>query len=157
MLYNPEDWKHFLYRLPHASHCGPLGRWVARLPLALATIPAMLVLVDTIVRGSPAVDNGCFTGVSSRHRDAILPAFRGALAFRLRPLVLVWGPKEVSDALFTSMVGCSLLMAWRAYATGGRPFARWGGWPKAHDAAAAASTCLGGACPPAALPRPERS
>lgn len=105
------------YRFPHASQWDPLGSWAARLPSALATILTMLVLADTLVRWSPAVDNGCFTDASSRQRDAIVPAFCGALAFALSPLVLVWGRTEVSDALFTSMVACSLLMAWRAYAS----------------------------------------
>jgi 4-amino-4-deoxy-L-arabinose transferase-like glycosyltransferase len=108
------------YALPGNSRWDPLGTWSARLPSALATILTMLALADTLFRWSPAASDP----PPARRGDPALQAMGAALAYALSPLVLLWGRTEVSDALFTATLACSLLLAWRTYAAEG---GRW--WP----------------------------
>ena len=111
-----------LYSLPGHSQWDPLGTWAARIPSAASTILTMGVLADTLLRWPPSA------GSSDRgiHRDQVFTACLGALAFALGPLVLVWGRTEVSDALFTTTLALSLLLAWRTYAAAQGPW--WPSW-----------------------------
>ncbi|MEB3322036.1 MAG: glycosyltransferase family 39 protein [Synechococcaceae cyanobacterium] len=104
------------YVLPGRALWDPLGTWAARLPSALASLAVMLMLADTLLRWpQPA---------PGRDPHPARTALSAALAFALSPLMLLWGRIAVSDALFSGLVGISLLLAWRTYAA---PRGRW--WP----------------------------
>ena len=109
-----------LYALPGTGQWDPLGTWAARLPSALASLLTMLVLAETLLRWPQPAD------ATSAHprSDRAATALSAALAFALGPLVLVWGRTEVSDALFTTTLALSLLLAWRTYAAERGPW-----WP----------------------------
>ena len=94
-----------VYALPGHEVWDPLGTWAARLPSALASVVMMLALGDTVMCW-PQKDDACprRTGVAV------------ALAFALSPLVMVWSRVAVSDALFCSTLGVSLLLQWRRFA-----------------------------------------
>ena len=99
------------YALPGQAQWDSLGTWAARLPSALATIAAMLMLADTVM-GHPQA------GDAQPRRTAVAVA----LAFALSPLVLLWSRTAVSDALLSGTLAVSLLCQWRCHVTGGR---RW--------------------------------
>jgi 4-amino-4-deoxy-L-arabinose transferase-like glycosyltransferase len=99
------------YALPGQAQWDSLGTWAARLPSALATIAAMLMLADTVM-GHPQAWDG------QPRRTAVAVA----LAFALSPLVLLWSRTAVSDALLSGTLAVSLLGQWRCHVTGGR---RW--------------------------------
>jgi 4-amino-4-deoxy-L-arabinose transferase-like glycosyltransferase len=101
------------YLLPGQPSWNPLGTWASRLPSALATIGVMLVLASTLLRWP-------------QNRLPATTALAAALAFALSPLNLVWGRLSVSDALFSALVGSSLLLFWRAQAD--RRGRIWRGW-----------------------------
>ena len=101
-----------LYALPAQARWDPLGTWAARLPSALAVVLVMLTLAETLLRWP-------------QRRSGAVTALTAALAFALSPLVLLWGRIAVSDALFSSLVAISLLLAWRRYAAGA---GAGGGW-----------------------------
>jgi len=105
-----------LYAMPAQAQWDPLGTWAARLPSALAVVLVMLTLADTLLRWP-------------QRRSGAVTALTAALAFALSPLVLLWGRIAVSDALFSSLVAISLLLAWRRYAAGaGVGAGAGGGW-----------------------------
>ena len=105
------------YSLPGRMLWDPLGSLAARLPSALASIGVMLVLADTLRRWPQAQSRS----------GAGATAVRGAMAFALGPLALIWGRTEVSDALFSALLTLGLLLAWRSYAANHGP--RWHWWP----------------------------
>jgi 4-amino-4-deoxy-L-arabinose transferase-like glycosyltransferase len=99
------------YAIPGHSQWDPLGTWAARLPSALSTVAAMLMLGDTVMRHPQ-----CGDGTPRR------TALATALAFALSPLVLIWSRTAVSDALLCGTLALSLLCQWRCDRDGGR---RW--------------------------------
>lgn len=94
-----------IYALPGHEVWDPLGTWAARLPSALASVLMMLALGDTVMCW-PQKNDAC------PRRTAVAVA----LAFALSPLVMVWSRVAVSDALFCSTLGVSLLLQWRRFA-----------------------------------------
>jgi 4-amino-4-deoxy-L-arabinose transferase-like glycosyltransferase len=115
-----------LYALPGQPQWDPLGTWAARLPSALAVLLVMLTLADTLLRWPQPIRPA---GSSRAERSGAVTALTAALAFALSPLVLLWGRIAVSDALFSSLVALSLLLAWRCYAAGAAGAAGGaGGW-----------------------------
>ena len=98
------------YLLPDQAGWNPLGTWAARMPSALGSTGLMVLLASTLLRW-PQVQ-----------RPRRLMALAAPLAFALSPLVLLWSRIAVSDALFSALLGASLLLFWRCYAAGGK---RW--------------------------------
>lgn len=103
------------YAIPAHSQWDPLGTWAARLPSALSTVAAMLMLADTVMRHPQPGD-------ASPRRTALVTA----LAFALSPLVLLWSRTAVSDALLCGTLALSLLCQWRCHCAGGRQW--WIAW-----------------------------
>ena len=95
-----------VYALPAQQVWDPLGTWAARLPSALASLLMMLALGETVMWGPQKGD-----AYPRRTGVAV------ALAFALSPLVMLWSRVAVSDALFCSTLGVSLLLQWRRFAS----------------------------------------
>jgi 4-amino-4-deoxy-L-arabinose transferase-like glycosyltransferase len=112
------------YLLPGQNTWNPLGTWAAGLPSALATIAVMVTLAATLQRWPQA-------GLRRGSLASQLVALTAALAYALSPLNLIWGRLPVSDALFSGLVGISLLLFWQTQAnrqSGNAEQAGWRGW-----------------------------
>ncbi|WP_010303854.1 glycosyltransferase family 39 protein [Synechococcus sp. CB0101] len=110
-----------IYALPAHAQWDPLGTWAARLPSALASVGLMLVMAAALLRWPQPLPSGRLPASSQQSITAV----SAALAFALSPLVLLWSRIAVSDALLTGLLGAVLLLLWRCYAGGGRPWWAW--------------------------------
>jgi len=133
------------YALPGQSQWDPLGTWAARLPSALSSIAVMLMLAATLLRWPQPLA----AGRPPTPALQAITALSAALAFALSPLVLLWSRIAVSDALFSGLLAISLLLFWRCYAGGGRPWLAWlvlglDVLAKGPVAVVLAALCLGG-------------
>jgi len=103
------------YALPGQEQWDPLGTWAARLPSALASVAAMVMLGDTVMAHPQRGD-------AQPRRTAVATA----LAFALSPLMMLWSRTAVSDALLCGILALSLLCQWRCHVSGGRRW--WVAW-----------------------------
>ncbi len=110
-----------IYALPGQRQWDPLGTWAAGLPSALSSVAVMVMLTATLLRWPQPLPAGRAPSASLQAVTAI----SAALAFALSPLVLLWSRMAVSDALFSALLAISLLLFWRCYAGGGRPWLAW--------------------------------
>ena len=117
------------YLLPGRESWDPLGTWAARLPSALSVLAMMGLLCTTLLRWPQRpTDTTASSGqplARSLGRTLVSPAVTAPLAYALSPLVLLWGRLAVSDALFSTLVSASVLLAWQQLAGGGPT---WGIW-----------------------------
>lgn len=110
-----------IYALPAHDQWDPLGTWAARLPSALSSVGLMLAMAAALVRWPQPLPSGRLPASSQQ----AITAVSAALAFALSPLVLLWSRIAVSDALLTGLLGGVLVLLWRCYAGGGRPWWAW--------------------------------
>ena len=117
------------YLIPGRDGWDPLGTWAARLPSALSVLAMMLLLCGTLLRWPQRPQDrlgpsGLSSGAALR-QSLLSPAVTAPLAYALSPLMLLWGRLAVSDALFSTLVSISALLAWRLLVAGGSPWVIW--------------------------------
>ena len=93
------------YSLPKNEIWDIYGTLSARLPSALGSLFLMLMIGDTLFCWPQKDDRQFFTPIIA------------SLGFALSPLIIIWSRTAVSDALFTGILGISLLLFWRRMAS----------------------------------------